>query len=551
MRCNEWKLTILTTLLFCSSIVAAQTSRFFIHFTDKNNTPYSISDPSAFLSVKAIQRRINQNIDVIERDLPVDPTYVDSINTIGANVLYTSKWMNAAYIEYDSSQINDIYSLDFVSYGYEAAKYGSSGAINEKSKLSTSGAKLNASQGTPDYGVTENGFELIGIDQMNSLGFYGNDLTIAVLDAGFRQADTISFLSHLFTNNQITSTYDFVDREINVYDNDAHGLSVLSIMAANKPSSVVGGIPEANYILLRTENETQETIAELVYWLIGAEYADSAGADIINSSLGYNEFDDSSQDFQYADLDGVTTLITQAATMASETGILVVTSAGNEGNTSWGKITAPADADMVLAVGAVDANGNYAPLSSRGPTFDLRIKPNVVAQGKSTGVGNVTGTAGFSNGTSFSAPQITALAAGLWEAIPDLTAQEVKEIIEKSGHQYETPDEYLGYGIPNFLTALNYGLSAKSGQVILTNSKIFPNPFHSGNIYLILGQQEVNKNVDLMVYNLKGQVLYKESLSEPEVSNKLTLDTNLLQEGMYFFKVVTSTGTYIHKLIKI
>lgn len=529
----------------------AQISRFFIHLTDKDNTPFSVEFPEQFLSEKSIARRLNQGISIVERDLPVDPSYIDSISTLGANIIYTSKWMNAVYIEIDSSQISSVYSLGFVSDGFEAVRKGRSNKTVHNYSFSNVTTKISAIQSVPDYGVTKSCFELIGVDDMNSLGLSGEGITVAVFDAGFSKADTISFLSHLFSNSQIVATYDFVDNEFDVYDNGTHGLNVLSVLASNKEGVIVGGAYNSNYVLLRTENENQETIAEMIYWLIGAEYADSIGVDIINSSLGYNEFDDPSNNFQYSDLNGESTLITKAAEIASETGILVVSSAGNEGNVSWEKITAPADAQSVLAVGAVNSNGNYAPFSSRGPTFDGRIKPNVVAQGQSTGVGNPTGTAGFSNGTSFAAPQIASMAAGLWQAVPELTNQELKEIIERSAHQYNSPDEKLGYGIPNFLVAYNYGLAIGSGNIIASENKIFPNPFVSGSIYLILGQEEIEENVELQLVTVNGQVLFDYRIVNPEVSNRVEFNTEYLHSGFYFLRVKTKLGTTVHRLVKI
>ncbi len=546
------KRTVLVFLVLTAALKAhGQITNFLIFFTDKDNTPYSIESPEGFLSQKSISRREKQGISILERDLPVDPVYVDSLESLGAQIIYTSRWFNAAYIEIDSSQVSNIYSLDFVDSGYEAAKKSGSSPQKSSSKLSSSFVSSKLTNSLPDYGVTESGFELIGIPDMHGLGYAGEGITIAVLDGGFAYADTVSYLSHLFVNGQVIATYDFVDRELDVYDDGNHGLQVLSLMASKEEGEIVGGAYEADYVLLRTENGSQETIAELVYWLMGAEFADSIGADIINSSLGYNTFDDSAYDFSYSDMDGNSTLVTQAADYAAETGMIVVCSAGNEGNVSWEKILAPADGNHVIAVGATNSSGGYANFSSQGPSFDGRVKPNVAARGLGMGVGVENGGVGVSSGTSLAAPQITSFAAGLWQALPEATSFEIKEFIERSGNQYSAPDDLLGFGIPNFLSAFNAGLTYESSNVLLTSQKVFPNPMTGGNLYLILGQEEIGFKVEINLYNLKGQELHSETMNSPGTTNRIGVSSDELMEGMYFLKVKTATGTYVHRLIQI
>lgn len=541
--------------IFLSVQCYSQTSRYFVEFTDKNNTPYSTNQPEDFLSQRSIERREKQGISVLERDLPVDPVYLDAIENKGGTILYTSRWFNAAYIEIDTNFIDSVFALDFVSDGYETAKRSRSTLVNQKEAIKIAitkekGQKTNFTS-MIDYGVSESGMGLLGISDMHELGYTGDGVLIAILDGGFQNAGSVSYFSDLRTNGGIVSTYDFVDQEIDVYDDHQHGTSVMSLLAAYDEGTIVGTAYDADYILLRTEDAFSEKNSEMIYWVIAAEYADSIGADIITSSLGYNEFDDASNNFVYADLDGETTLITQGADIAAETGMLVITSAGNEGSSSWQKITAPADGDNVIAVGAVNSNGDYASFSSRGPSADGRVKPNVVAQGQGIGMGQSNGTTGVGNGTSLAAPQIAGLAAGLWQAFPDFSAMDIKELIEQSGSQYEHPDERLGYGIPNFLGAYNKGLTVKQGNVVLSTTKVFPNPFHGGNLYLILGPEEVGTSASVALVDAFGREVFSEEISAAALGNELSIDASELQEGLYFLMITTVNGTTMRRVVKI
>jgi serine protease AprX len=303
-----------------------------------------------------------------------------------------------------------------------------------------------------DYGLAFNQLQMLGGDVMHSKGFKGNGITIAVLDAGFYKVDELDVFSDL--QNQILSTYDFVDGNSNVYDDHTHGMMVLSTMGAK--GAMMGTAPDAQYLLLRSEDVFSENLIEEFMWVCAAEYADSAGADIINSSLGYTTFDDTLQDHTYADMDGKTTPISIGAGMASDKGIIVVNSAGNSGNSSWHYIGAPADNYDVLTVGAVDENEEFASFSSYGPNASGAEKPNVVAQGKNTVVANSDNTVITGNGTSFSSPITAGMVACLWGANPHKSAISIKDAIYKSADRYLNPDDQFGYGIPDYYSAYQY-----------------------------------------------------------------------------------------------
>ncbi|MCB0805487.1 MAG: S8 family serine peptidase [Bacteroidales bacterium] len=438
--------------------------KYWVKFTDKNNTPFSIDSPEAFLSQKAIDRRTNQGIAIVENDLPVDPVFVAGVENTGATILNVSKWFNSVTIFANSPTIlSAINALPYVS-SVDALNGGTTVENSFKPFFKTeiwdSVEKDQPGEGTGsgesyNYGQAFNQINMLNGIALHDMGYDGAGMIIAVLDAGFLNADIIDAFDSLWLNNRILGYRDFADPlNPDIFGSHSHGTSVLSTMGANLPGEMVGTAPQASYYLLRTEDGGSEYIIEELNWVSGAEYADSVGADIINSSLGYTEFDDSSQDHTYQDMDGNTTPISIGADMAASKGILVVNSAGNSGNDSWQYIGAPADGDSVFSIGAVTGSGNYASFSSRGPTYDGRVKPNVVAQGSSSTVISAwSGNVSYSSGTSFSSPITAGMVACLWQAHPNRKNTEIMAAIEQSGSQATNPDDYLGYGIPDYFAA--------------------------------------------------------------------------------------------------
>jgi len=450
-------------------------SRYWVQFTDKNSTPYTINNPAAFLSQKSIDRRTNQGISIQVNDLPVDPAYIAAVVNIGVALLNKSRWFNAITVyTTDSSKLDSIISLPFVTRLDTVGKHKNplldnpqkAVPIDSKWKLeSTSLNKVSlTAAGYTDYGSAYDQVAMLKGDIIHSQGYRGEGMTIAILDAGFKNANTNPAFDGVMADNRIIETWDFVSGNDSVYDNGPHGLWVFSIIAANIPGSLVGTAPKANYLLLRTEDTGSEYAIEEDNWVAGAEFADSAGADILSTSLGYTVFNDSIQDHTYLDMDGNTTRISIGSDIAASKGMLVVTAAGNKGSSSWNYIVAPADADSVLSIGAVDVNRNYASFSSVGPTSDGRVKPNVSSMG--AGAVTITDAGGLQSGsgTSFAAPLISGMAACLWQANPTATSMEVLKAIEESSSQFSNPDNQLGYGIPNFSLAnlLLSGLNVES-----------------------------------------------------------------------------------------
>jgi serine protease AprX len=472
-------LSLLMVLLCYQAQAQQESRRYLIYFKDKKKSSYSLDKPEKFLTNRAIQRRKNQQIPIQERDIPVSRAYIQELQAQGGKVWYVSRWFNAALVEANAETLLKIKALPFVKsevvYLTSRKPYSGSKQITFPQNTSENTNIINSDliiSSPDDYGNSFNQTQMIGADIMHKMGFKGKGMIIAVLDAGFENAHKLSFFKHLMDDKRILGTYNFVENHENVYASGSHGLEVLSTIAAYEKGKIIGTAPEASFYLFRTEDANSEYRVEEVNWLVAAERADSLGVDVINSSLGYTNFDDSSMDYSYSMMDGNTALVTRAADMAASTGILVVNSAGNEGGTSWQYVSAPADADSVLAVGAVDRNGNYVSFSSTGPTINRHIKPNVAAQGLMATVGKPSGGIGFNNGTSFSSPIMCGLVTGLWQANPKLSNMEIIQVLQESASISSKPDTLLGYGIPNFKKA--HEIAQKKAQSKLKKGESLP-----------------------------------------------------------------------------
>jgi len=528
------------------SQVAENCYRLFL--TDKDNTGFSILYPEEFLSQKSIDRRLNQNIDITENDLPVSNEYIDSLKSLGLKVLTKSKWFNSVVVySTDLSLIDTITQLGFIESILKNHSVISS--LSLKTSLQRKNLAQTSNSNYPDYGSSGTQISMLNGHVLHRSGYSGSGKTIAVIDAGFLDVDILPAFDSLWFNNQILGIKDFVDNDDIVFDAPSHGMKVLSVMGGNLPGKLIGSAPKANYWLLRSEDNSLEQTIEEDYWVTAAEFADSVGADIINSSLGYSEFDNSDQNYSYVDLNGNTTIITKAADIAASKGILVISSAGNLGDDPWQYISAPADGDSVLTVGAVDSYANYAYFSGLGPTSDGRIKPNIAAMGLHTVLVGTDGYLSTGVGTSFSAPLISGLAACLWESTPELTNMEIFRKIEESAHNYSNPDYKTGYGIPDFGKAsgiTSSGVSILEGNIIV---KIYPNPFYSEiNIELF---QKTKNLLYFEIFNITGEKLFE---TEKFIENygSITLSKNLkkLPSGVYLLKISTKNDAVIRRICK-
>ncbi|WMJ74321.1 S8 family serine peptidase [Cytophagaceae bacterium ABcell3] len=518
-----------------------------IRFSNKEGTPYSVFEPEEFLSERAIDRRDKYNIPITEDDLPVNPAYCDSIRSTGASLLYTSKWFNAAVVLADEEQLNQINNFSFVRSSDRVTRVKISTEPQEESIVDENNAAYRSAETNPLYGLSYNQIAMMNGQHMHSEGYKGEGMLIAVLDAGFNRADEQPYFRHLFNEGKILGTYDFVDNEEEVYEDHPHGTHVLSLMGAYQEGEIIGTAYQAEFLLLRTEDASSELQIEEVNWLLGAEYADSAGADILQTSLGYTTFDDPSMDYSYEDMDGETSLIVRASTFAASKGMLLVASAGNEGSRSWRHIVTPADGKEVLAVGAVNDQGRYASFSSIGPTADGRIKPDVTAQGNRVYIGQVNGSVSTGSGTSYSAPLVAGLAAGLWQSCREKSAVEIREIIKASASQYEHPDNRYGYGIPNYLKAREM---MKGEEEIVEGIAFGPNPVADEPFFIHVPTEKV-RPFDVRLIDNTGKIVDSFSGTASPPTSKFRVDTANLLPGMYLVQVHIENQSTLFKLLKV
>lgn len=532
-------------LLISQLPVFGQTTRkYLVLLRDKAGTPYGISQPDQFLSQRSILRRQKQAIPVLERDLPVNPAYVTQIQQTGAKIWYTSRWLNAVLVEATDATIASVQKLPVVK-GLEFGRSLANARVGTPAQpplTETERARKFGDVQPLSYGSSQGQITQIGVDKMHQRGYHGENRLIGVLDAGFLNANKVAFLKPLFDEGRVLATYDFVAKETSVYEDDSHGLSALSAIAATADGQLYGTAYKAQFILLRTEDAASESRVEEANWLFGAEYADSAGVDVISSSLGYTQFDDASTSYTYANLDGKTALSTRAAQIAAETGMVVVVAAGNEGNVAWRYLSAPSDAPSVLAIGAVNQTGQRAVFSSLGPSADGRVKPDLAARGLGTVIGSPGGPILMGNGTSFATPLVAGLAAGFWQAHPRLTAIQVTMALRQSGSQFGTPDDRLGYGIPNFERAST--LAQTLGQLL-----VYPNPFsESEPLSVVWGDIDPNVPLDATLTDLTGRVLWRKQYDAGRATFALP---NLgLSAGLYVMTLVAGDKKQTVTLVK-
>ena len=525
--------------LWCIPLFSQETiiQKYWVYFGDKANNEHSVSSPETFLSDRAIERRNRCAIPVTEADLPVTSSYVQALELIGVDVLHTSKWFNAATIVFDRDDrylLEEIAALEFVSDTLlleQQIIVGRLAADPEPAPFSTFSEDY--------YGPAYHQIQMIGGPTLHGEGLDGEGIHIAVFDSGFQGVDEISALAHLFDEGRILSTENITDQSEDIYNSGEHGTSVLSTMAAFDPDFFVGTAPGASYHLFVTEFIHTETHIEEVNWLIAAERADERGADIITSSLNYIDFDLITYSYGYEDLDGETTIVTRAAEMAASKGILVVSSGGNT-DEDWNRIAAPADGPNVLAVGQVNADGQFTGSSGMGPTYDGRVKPDVVAQGVLANVLDANGNVALVNGTSYSAPQVAGMAACMWQCNREaICAEMILARIRESGSQFNSPDEFYGFGIPDFTAAHNalaacepLGIESAPAlelKIVSINSKELLVALPNGHSQIESAE----------VYAADGRRLLNLDIQQSE--HYLSIDRSRLQSGSSFYLLKLTT----------
>ena len=550
---------ILFLLLVIAGVkdISAQTQyKYWIVFTDKNGSPYSISNPSAYLSPRAIYRRTKYGIPIKMNDLPPNPNYIDSVIAKGAILFNRSGWFNAISVAFtDTSNMAKVRALPFVQ---GARNVTTIKPLHGKKTVNPSFPDKKAFQAladTTNYGQAYGQSHMIKVDCLNNAGFRGKGKQIAVIDTRFGGANTLAAFDSVRNRGQILGTWDFVWEKSSVYDdsiNDYHGELVFSCMAANVPGQMVGDAVDADYYLLRTEDIYSEEMIEDDNWASAAEYADSAGADIITTSLGYNTLDDPSNSYTYAEMNGRTAVASIAATIAAEKGMVVCAAAGNDGAGAWHYISTPADADSILTVGAVNSSGGYANFSSTGPTSDGRLKPNVVAQGAPAAEANPFGGGTISeSGTSFATPITAGAVASLWQADSAANNMQIINAIEQSASQYSHPDSLLGYGIPDYCQALTILTGITENKPVSMLVKSFPNPFT--NSITLSFYSSFTQNLKVALYNSIGQLIYQK-VSRTAIGGNTQITLNQLQNlsaGIYLVTITDEKGiVYTQKEVK-
>jgi serine protease AprX len=450
-------------LLLCLCALASQAHaqhfyKWWVGFTDKNDSPYSTARPAEFLSARSIERRHKCGIVVTEEDLPVNPTYLLRLAAVSdVKIHNTSRWLNGATIICDEKALQRVKALPFVK---NTQLLGTDQPLRNPRTRRLLGRNQTPNPRTADRRFGPMGYGYINVKSLNThflydMGARGHGIWVAVMDGGFRFVDTIPMFGPAAQDGRIQIGYDFVERDRCVYESSTHGTSVLSVMAGDAPGQFVGAAPDATYFLLKTEESGYESPAEEANWIAGAEWADSIGVDIINASLGYTEFDEKSLSYTFDNLDGRYALGSRGAAIAARKGMIVCNAAGNSGEDPWKHIGIPSDAAGVVAVGAtVSYSGSYAPFSSVGPSADGRIKPDLVAPGAAVVVASQSGhDIEESAGTSIATPILAGSLAALWSAYPDATDQQILDAVFKSSDQTNQPDAKRGYGQPDLWEA--------------------------------------------------------------------------------------------------
>ncbi|MHA7842855.1 MAG: S8 family serine peptidase [Winogradskyella sp.] len=531
-------LTIFIFLLVALNANAQEDA--WVYLTDKPNQAAALANPNTILTQKAIDRKQNHAIAIDPRDVPVHEPYISILKSqVGITVMAKSKWFNAVHVrgtETDISALLNLTFVDHIDFANNGLDVGSRvGALEDKTNVEDESIVFT-------YGDTQNQVEMINVDDLHLADFTGEGMTIAVLDAGFPNVNTMTAFQRLRDNGDLLDGYDFVNRTEAVYDNvsSSHGTRVLSTMAAYIQDEFVGTAPDASYYLFITEDANSENPVEESYWVEAAERADSLGVDLINTSLGYTEFDNPNYSYTPADMNGQTAFITKGASIAVEKGLLVVVSAGNSGATAWQTVGAPADSPDVLSVGAVDANGDYVAFSSQGSTAQVGYqKPDVVARGGAAYVVNENDIISQNNGTSLSGPILCGGIASLWQAIPDASPTEVMDLVRQSASQYATPDDFLGYGIPDLALARTLGVE----EEVLNSFSFYPNPVKNELKFNVPVESNTLK---ITIYTSLGQEINSATLSQ----NLSSMSVSNLSSGIYVMTISTQRQSKTFKFIK-
>jgi len=534
---------ILVVIIFTFSFIVQAQEDAWVYFNDKPDAATYLSNPLSMLTQRALDRRTAQGIALNNSDVPIAQSYIDQVTAAsGITVMAKSKWLNALHIRGSQSNIEALTSFPFVSsVEFANQTLNSRGRNAESSAISMVNKEMNV-QVSYNYGSSANQIQMLNGHLLHQQNYTGAGKIIAVLDSGFINVNSVQPFQRLFTNNLILGGYNYVSQNTDVYTLHNHGTMVLSCMGGYVDGQLVGTAPDAQYYLFVTEDVASENPVEESYWVEAAEEADRLGVDVITSSLGYFGYDNPNYSHTYSQMTGNQAFASRGANIAFSKGIVVIASAGNSGATADPYVGVPGEATHVLAIGAVKSDETYATFSSIGPSFDGRIKPDVMAQGQASVVANTSGAVVTANGTSFSGPIMAGMITSFWSAVPSLTAAEVVQFVKESADRYTMPTSQFGYGIPDFQLALSNALSASlfENNTIL----IYPNPVQD-ELSIVLPESEVTGK--LILFNNLGQLVNEFTLSE---TNKTVYLSNLAS-GLYFYQVNTTHKSTKGKLLKL
>lgn len=536
---------ILWLFLIIGNAFSQAPDAYVVTFTDKLFSPYSIDSPQDFLSPKAIEKRQRYHIPVTEEDLPINPLYINTLTAFEAvKLLAQSKWMNYVVIQCDNESV-----LDLIKY-YPFVDQVKKIHLVDYSRFSTSDDYIAKAYHRPQasintdtsslsyYGTAAPQIAVHNGHLLHNQGYMGEGMLIVLLDNGYDRLDSLTLFNALHQNRRLKGVYDAAHQPgYNPFRSGTHGTSVLSIMAVEEPYRFVGTAPRADYVLIRTEMTDYEDILEEYYWVVGAEYADSIGADVVNSSLGYAYFDKTEQNHIFSDLNGKRSVASIAATKLVQKGCIVSIAAGNEGDKSWHYISIPSDASAALCVAAMNSDSVIADFSSRGSRLFLHVKPDITTIGWQTAFCSYKDSISKGNGTSLASPVNAGLCACLWQAFPQKTNREIMDAVRQSAHMSANPDTLFGYGIPDFKLAYDMLLQSAINESE-ANKKfyLFPNP--AKDMITISFSSVVSEPKQIVLFDIYGKTL--QTFSSEQTSKQI--DVSSLSNGVYFLQIIYKHG---------
>lgn len=503
-------------LFLCSTFFATAQDTKLI-FLKENTKQSDLLAGDQLISERSQERRKRLNIEHDEYDLPVNSDILVALSDDG-EVVTVSKWLNALTFKSALTSEELLLKYDFIDR-IQAVKNAVKSVITKDVGETKS----------LDYGLGTVQIEQINLNCMHDLGFTGENVFLAVIDAGFRKMDSLNYFSNVYLEGRVLDTYNFIDTSQTVYDFSGHGMAVASCIVAENstPDQYIGAAVDVDLALYVSEDVSSETEIEEFYLVAALERADSMGVDLVNISLGYFAFDDSTTSHVYADLDGQTTIAAIGANIAKSKGIFVVNSAGNSGPSN---ISTPCDAPGTFCVGAVAGMGEYAWFSSVGPSADGRVKPDVMARGGDAWIVNGADSLQAANGTSFASPIICGGVACLIQAHPTKSVDELMNAIRESASLYTTPNDSMGYGIPDFCLA-NAILNGNVGVSSLESTQLSIHPNPTNDFLSISGFTGLNDFVYVSLYDNLGRRVMNE---KHHVTNgELKLNVSALSDGVY------------------